>query len=438
MVVSPRSYKRRASTPVISPSLYNSTSGPNEERYLLAEQLSVHSYFMPCTFQITGIVDAVRLEAALQLMNDRHDALRTGFRLDQSGQWFKYVVPYTKARLDIFEIPGADIAQLKLRIHEHFFRKPDFSPESLHGAVLIRRSKLDWVFSFSQHHCISDARSMMIFSRELFALYQGCELSSCPPGYSASLNQQWRSGQNYERSLQFFSKRVSDLGTIAHIVDDRANEAASDAIPSVSILLENELVEAATSAANGAGVTLFTFFYAAVIVLLARATGVATVLTAFQSHGRRNCVDSTECFGPFSNALVVASCLDGAMTMRELLTSVRNDIRSALLHESVPYHHVIRATGIRPLFGINWYPTMPDLRVPGLVLSEVDISDRQSDYDLNFRFVQRAKNLELIIYYRSNGISGDRVQSYAHSLALLSQVLAQDLDAKISASASCD
>ncbi|MBP6878494.1 MAG: AMP-binding protein [Phenylobacterium sp.] len=402
---------------------------PNEERYVLAETLTPHIYILPFTYRIRGRLDVAKLEEALQYVCDRHETMRQGFEPGADGRFEKYVEAAGDASLLYVDMAGAGADEVQSLIHERLFRKPDLTPCSLHTFVLVRTGEDEHVLSISHHHSTSDGQSMRLFTRELFDRYSGVEVSATPVDFSALWEGDWRNSERYEAASAFWRNCLKDVEELVPLPEDRPSGGSSEEL-SVRLTLPPELIEATDAAAKALGVSQFTFFYAVCVVFLARLTGEKLLCTAFQSNGRRLFDDAVNVTGAFSNALVLATPLEEQRPFADLARRLKVDIRAAIDNEICPYHHVIQDSGLHPRFGINWYPLLPKLVAEGLNVSDADLSDRQSDYDLNIRFVRGVDSFEVILFHHL-GTSPERVLDGGRRLLELAGAFARDPDRPI-------
>jgi len=402
----------------------------NEERYVLAEAMTTPVYAIPWWHWISGPLDIARLRTAIAEVCNRHEALRTGFGATPDGGFVKYIEPAVAPQLEVVQAPGADEAEVRRLLRERFFRKPDLSPASLKVFVLIRVAADRHVFGFSLHHSISDGQSSRVFADEVFARYAGREL---PPvrTFSSVVDPEWPESEAYAEAREAWEKRLADAPAAVGWAPDRNDPARLGDDDRVRLPISAETLAHAEAAAEAIGVSLFFYLYAVVLVALSRLTGSAHVQTAFQSHGRAGFAGTDGVIGSFSNALVLTNTVDEAVDIAALARQVRDEARGAVAHEAFPYHHLIREFGIHPKFGVNWFPNLPGPTAEGLQISSGDVSDSQSDYDLNFRFVRTPEGLELVIFYKPDTFGEDRVRGAGLLVAALAEALARDVRAPI-------
>lgn len=116
---------------------------------------------------------------AVQALVKRHEALRTVFRQDESGEVRQWVIgedalPY---RLQYHDLNGAAdaLGKAELLIREDQYLPYDLENGPLFRVMLLRLQEEEYCFYVNIHHIISDGWSMDIFSRDLIALYDGLE-----------------------------------------------------------------------------------------------------------------------------------------------------------------------------------------------------------------------------------------------------------------------
>lgn len=409
---------------------------PNEERYVLAEMLTPQVYAIPWSYRIAGPLDLDRLEAAIWTVTACHDNLRAGFELVAAGSYRKYVEATPSCRLDRFEMPGADVAEVRAFVHSIFYEKPRLTPAALSRYLVIRISPGQYVFALSQHHAISDGQSMRLFIEQVFAILASDAVPSATP-FDACADPDWLSLPAYDEARRWWCAGLNDIDEIIGVAADLGNAGASRD-DSVTLDLPPAFADLVASTARRIGVSRFAVFYAACAVLLARMTDGEAVPTTFQSGGRATMPHVANAIGSFSNALVLVPRVDPAMSFSALARAIGAGMADAVAHEAMPYHHVIKATGVHPKFGINWFPRMPLLSVPGLSIGDGDVSDSESDYDLNFRFVPHPGRIELVLFYKARAISRQRASAVADRYLQLAAALFADPDATIASTRSRD
>lgn len=404
------------------PGLALLTPTPTEERYALAERLTPQVYTIPRLTRIEGRVDAGRLAVAVDALIARHAALRTGFTVDRAGRFWKYIAPTGQKGLEHLELPGASLDEVNEHLRPLLMAKPDLSPPSLAHYHLVTVSPDLHYFSFSNHHSISDGQSARLALEEIFAHYRGEPLPEPAPAPHDIIPADWATTEPCLSQQAWWDAHLADAP------DQRDLPADLDWKDGPPMRAADRLLSPATAAAfeeaaAAMGVSEFTVAYAVTLALLTRLTGALDVLSAFQSNGRRGFPAAARAIGGFSNALVLRAPLDPAQSFTSFTQGLGARIKAAVANELPPYHHVIARTGVHPRFGVNWFPAPPQFEVPGLVLSDASHDLRESDYQLNFRFLRAGAVRRLVLFYRARDLSRARIEALADQFEALALAL---------------
>jgi amino acid adenylation domain-containing protein len=412
---------------------------PNEERYVLSEAISAEAYGNPWSVRIKGRLDEARLRDAIQRMCDRHEGRRTGFEASEDGHFTRYVEARGRPSVRWLRMPGAPAAEVRRTIRAWFFERGDLSPPSFTKILVIELADDEFVLANYFHHAVSDAETHRAALSEIFDTYAGAEPQGEPVQYSDLWDWDWAAAPAYREAETFWIDHLGGVDEIGALAEDGGDAGGEAWTGPVDRRLSAELSEAAKQAAAEAGVSEFTFHYAVALVLLTRLAGQRRVCTTFQSRGRPK-TGADGVHGVFSNSLILATEVDETQSIADLAQRLRGEIRLALTHEAYPYHHVIKATGAYPRFGVNWFPELPVMRVPGLEIERPEMSYGNWEYDLNIRFVryEAAGALDVVIYFREHAFRRERVAAAAEQYAALLAAFARDVRAPIGDTASAD
>ena len=92
---------------------------PNEERYLLAEELTGQVYVAPTATRIIGPMDLSGTEVAIRETCARHEARRTGFERGPDGRFTKYIEAEPRVRMVTLSMPGASDEEIRRTVRAH-------------------------------------------------------------------------------------------------------------------------------------------------------------------------------------------------------------------------------------------------------------------------------------------------------------------------------
>ena len=360
--------------------------GGNQERYLLAERSSESSFFITVWYEVRGPLELTRLTAAIAATISRHASLRTGFVHD-ADVGFSPVVSQ-QAQFDVLELKIANashdaVAQACAGFLE---KATDLgNPQALQRYALLRVGPNHSVLVFSQHHAVSDGRSLDIFVSEVAANYNGDAL---PIGASdAEMVDYAADVESVAAACDYFRNRLEGLEAVPRL--HRNLDSARRQMLTERIELDSSTTEELAKAASSSSV--FSVLASVFAIQISATTGLSDVVFSIQSSGRdRN--DAR--IGSFSNALPIRISIDPEESFLNLTSRMRTLVREAVAHESLPYHLIQRETGAKPDFAINFYPSAPQIRIAGVSVGPREFLLSDSDYSINLRWQRRTEDGE--------------------------------------------
>lgn len=408
---------------------------PNEERYLL-DLLAPEVHGNPWVTRIRGKLDVARLKEAIRETCQRHEIRRARYELDDAGsadQVFRRVIE-PEASFGFLELsmPGASEDQIRKTVRDWRYQRIDRTPRTFTRFLLIHLGQDEMAFSYSFYHATSDGFSQISFLSEMWERYSG--RTEFPPvgAYTDVWDWDWRNSDQYREAEAYWTEKLGGLEGLGAMPADLAGDQPPSDVRPVSHALSGDVIARAADAAKRLGVTEFTFYYAVSLVLLTRLTGAPRVAVEFQSAGRRSIPGAEGVQGCFSNALPLAPEVDEGGSIADLAARIRGDIREAIAHELMPYHHIVRRTGVSARFGINWFPQHETPQVEGLEISRPDMSIGSYAFEMSLRFVRDdAGGMRLAIFYDAQHISQARVADAARQFEALLSAFADHVEAPI-------
>ena len=378
---------------------------PNQERYLLAESGAADSFFITVWYPCDGAPDHDRLQAALWAVVRDEPALRTGFKRDPKHGYrsviFAQVEPQLR-RLDVAELDAPSIAGAAA---PHLSKLQDLSdPAALQHYFLARSADGRFALVFSQHHAISDGRSLDIFIERVAAQYNGAPASTPVP---PALFEQPAVGE--EACADYFRRQLHAESSFPSFHRDRD---APYKIAARSLSLGAELSGALQHAA--ASTSPFSVLAAAFVAQVHAQTGSTDVLISIQSSGRTPATRYE--IGSLSNALAINVRVEPGETFRHLAQRVQELVRAAVKHEALAYHRVQAVTGAKADFALNLYPDAPAPNFKGLSLGPRQFLPSPSDYGVNLRWQRRLSDNDPIYegeaYFDEGSIDPERIDRF--------------------------
>ncbi|CAI2767079.1 non-ribosomal peptide synthetase [Flavobacterium collinsii] len=133
-------------------------------------------YNMPMHTTLKGSYDIERLQKAITATIERHEILRTIFKMEENGDIRQYVQPTAAVnfKLSYVDFRNADDKQASVT---RYINTDSYVPFDLEEGPLFRVSLLQteeetYVFYYNMHHIISDGWSMNVLAKDVFAFYE--------------------------------------------------------------------------------------------------------------------------------------------------------------------------------------------------------------------------------------------------------------------------
>jgi amino acid adenylation domain-containing protein len=400
-----------------------------QERLWFLDQLDAgrSAWSISAAVRFQGRLDLPLLEAALDEVVRRHEALRTTFTVS-GGQPVQVIAPALRVPLPVVDLSGLPgdrgEAELKRQIDEDFHRPFDLATGPLVRALALRlgpedRSE-DHAVAITLHHIVSDGWSMGVLIRELGAVYEALSsglpspLPDLPVQYAdfAVWQRQWLQGEVLERQLGWWRDRLAGAPPVLALPLDRPRPALHTfqgrrrrtELPAATGLALEEL-------ARREGATLFMTLLAAWKALLLRITGEPDLLVG-TPVANRNRSEIEGLIGFFVNTLVMRTDLADEPGFPTLLQRVRETALGAYVHQDLPFEKLVgemapeRNTRHTPVFQVFFSfeeePLLPP-DLPGLRLTPLGADSRTVKFDLTL-LTRRLEGggVELVLGYNSD------------------------------------
>ncbi|WP_255481709.1 non-ribosomal peptide synthetase, partial [Rhodanobacter sp. ANJX3] len=381
-----------------------------------------------------------RFVAALNVLIERHDILRTSFVWDGLSEPHQVVV--RQATLPLIEMAGLPGATATERLHARFDPKSlrmDLTKAPLVQLAVAKDAVEDrWIAVLLRHHLVEDAVSVRIFRDELKTILEGdAHLLPAAPSFRA-LVAQTRGGASKAEHETFFTSMLGDVTepTLPFGIDGAyVTDDVGEARMSVPDAVANRLRDGA----RRAGVSLASLCHLAWAHVIARTSGRDDVVFGTVLFGRlQGTAGADRAAGLFINTLPLRVAVANE--------SIHNQVREThrLLAELMCHEHASLAVAQQcsgvpagtTLFSSllnfrNLLPSQGDAEDGDHPLAAVEWSmgDRFTNYPVSIAVEDYGQALALIGQVVAP-FSAERVCAYlCRALEALADVLHQDMDA---------
>ncbi len=412
------------------------SASKSQERFYFLDKLlgEPASYYEHNVLELSGQFSEEIFKQALAQLMQRHEILRTQYRLDETGQIIQEILPEAQVSLVTADKRSDAAIDIKnLGVQEcSFIKEPfDLSKAPLWRVKLFYTSTNTVVLLFVFHHIVVDGASGSIFFKDLFTLYRALldpnpqlSLSLLPPAFQfrqyAAWEKDWCTSQDYQVQLRYWQQRLS--GYESRIVLPADVHSTSSAIVtqesghSMTFILPEAYHQSMLRLSKAQGATPFTTYLATYFILLAKYTQQKDILvgTAFFNRLLPGCESAVGCF---VNTLPLRCQLENEQTFSTWLKILKADVQYDLLNGQVPYNDIVRSafqkTGhaddlIEAFFvyqlGLNLGASQTDYHLPFTFQSyPVDHETPGTvKYPIGVEFIENQRQVYLTFNYRSD------------------------------------
>ena len=358
-------------------------------------------------------LDALR--QALQDLVNRHDALRTTFLADGSGQ---QIHPVLELSVPLHDFSALDSTESQRKLEEAITLEDEtpfnFATGPLFRAQVFKLSETHHVLVVAAHHLALDGWSISVLLRELSALYpariQGAS-NGLAPAMQFRDYLEWQTlPENRARFAEAESYWVRQFASPPDAIElpaDRPRPGFKTyGADSRELVLSPELYGALKQAAATQGCTLFTYLFASLKVLLHRLTGETDLVVGIHAAGQV-AVDTQK--NPGSRSLVghcvsllpVRSQCNGNEPFGEYLKQINRLVLDAYEHQDYTFGSLVKKLNLPrdasrvPLMPLvfNFSRNNHGLRLPG---SELVWSGKGFNFfDLNIEAMDSGEDLRI-------------------------------------------
>ncbi|HXD33564.1 MAG TPA: amino acid adenylation domain-containing protein [Pyrinomonadaceae bacterium] len=410
------------------------------------------SYNIPQVLKLGGRLDVTALQQTLDFIVDRHESLRTTFKVI-AGEPFQVVSPSAKIKISLIDLedsaPEKREDEARRIITAEGVRPFDLSKDLPLRVTLLRLADRDHFLLLTMHHIVSDGWSMGVFTRELSTVYQIIvdgeqpSLPELPIQYSdfAEWQRDWLQGEVLERQINFWKKSLANAPTLLDLPADHPRPPLqSFSGAHLTFTLPPDLSEKINELSMRSGVTLFMLLLAAFKTLLSRYTGEEDIVVGTPIAGR-NQIETEGLIGFFVNTLALRTDLGGNPTFRELLQRVRDVALGAFAHQDLPFEKLVeelnpvRAVSHSPLFQVLFIlQNVPReaLRLGELSVQRLPAATQTAKFDLTFQVSEGSSGINCWLEYNTDLFERSTIERLRQHLEVLLAGIVANPDCRLS------
>ena len=424
-----------------------------QQRIWFLEQLRPDTaiYNVPVGIQISGPLDPVVAERALNEIVVRHEVLRTVFSSI-------YGLPIQLIRPSLMvELPFSDVSSLgpeeqRERI-ERIKCDEASAPFNLRTGPLlrcrlVRLQDSEHILFITMHHIVSDGQSLEILLHEFTKLYDAFLRHQEPHlpelGFQyvdyADWQNRWMQHGLLEGEIDYWRKQLQDIATV-NLPTDRPRTSLSTVRAGLhSFKLCERVHGGLKEIARQQSATLFMVLQTAFKVLLSRLCGETDVGIGIPVSNRYH-KETVHLIGFFSNTLVLRDVISPRISFRKLLKRVRETTLDAYSHQLIPFEKLVetlqpnRSLVHSPFFQVMFafqQQLLSEMECGVLRLRPFLIDNGAAKFDVTLMMGEGEEGLAGAWQYNSDLFDGGTVARWAESFAVLLEGIVRDEGTEVS------
>jgi amino acid adenylation domain-containing protein len=390
-----------------------------QELLWLLSQVFDHgiAYNAPAAFRLEGELDVGLLEAALQALVQRHEILRTTYRVIDS-QPLQVIGDSAPIELRLIDLGDRPVDERDSEVQRILSEEAAFAFDLETGPMLrptvIRLDARTHVLMIVLHHIATDGWSRGVLYRDLTRLYESLARGEETPMQPLKVqyadyavwHRRWLDGGVAEKQLDDWRKKLAGAPSRLDLPTDHPRPRVRSHLgDQVSLLIDQATRDGIHAVAREGDTTLFVGLLAAFTALLSRYAGQDDIVVGTPFAGR-NRSELEGMVGYFINPLPLRIDLSGDPTFAELLGRARETTLDAFAKADVPYDMVVRATNPErdlsqtPVFQAmivlhnpEWQTERPTFEPQGLKATELVYSKGWAKFDVLLGMSERTTGL---------------------------------------------
>jgi len=401
--------------------------------------------------RIDGLFDAAALARAVDEIVQRHETLRTTFKLVE-GQPAQFVssTQTTKLQLlDLSHLPEAEREAESLQLAgAEPLRRFELAEESLLRATLVRLSSDAHVLLITIHHIVCDRWSQGLLIGELLTLYQAfaadqhSSLPELPVQYPdfALWQHDWLQSEEMKKQLSYWTKQLDGAPVALDIPTDRPRTTGvRGQSKKFRFTFSRELMEKIKKLSRDEDTTLFVVLLATLNTLLYRYTAQPDIVVG-SVIANRNRPEIVNLIGLFANTVLLRTRLAVDLSFRDLLKQVAEMSLDSQTNQDLPFEKLAQelqteGKGVprfQVVFNLQKSPA-PFRPLPGLTLSQIDVSQELASFDLFWLLEETDDGLSGLLEYNSALFDDSTIDQFSEAFIQILQTAVQQPDTLLSA-----
>ena len=387
------------------------------------------------TLKLCGALNGPALQKSLDVLVNRHDALRCTFDPQKNCIRVLDNISVTMPTIDLsVKKPGERSAALQDILHSAASEPFDLAHGPLVRAKLIKLDAEQHTLLFTSHHIVCDGWSTNVLLGELGQLY-GAETNGStanlpaptPFREYAQSQAKWRQTPEHEAVESWWAKQFADPVTPLELPTDRPRGSVKS-FPGNTVrrIIGASAYQRIKRFGAQNGCTMFATVLTGFATLLHRLTNQADIVVGIPSAGQ-SLVETDSLVGHCVNFLPVRSSFENDPSVAGVLTHMRGALLDAYDHQNYTYGSLIQKLGLRrdpsrlPLVEVqfNLERVGTGLTFPGLQVQVDPCPKSFVNFGLFLNVVESDDGLVIDCDYNTDLFDAQTIDRWLHHLEVL-------------------
>ncbi|MFC4634987.1 amino acid adenylation domain-containing protein [Dokdonia ponticola] len=405
-------------------------------------------YNMPFHTVLEGDYDIDCFCKAVLAVIDRHEILRTVFKLNDEGELRQYI---TSSEVLDFKIGYTDFREASdslgdaMRyINEDAYSSFDLEVGPLFRVSLLRTADDSYIFYYNMHHIISDGWSMAVISKDVLAFYESFKTET--PLAIHSLNIQYKDYAAWQLSKLDQDESGIDKAYWTSLLSGELpllNLPSSLLRPSIKThhgngfrtYISKEDTSALKDFSQQYNGSLFISLLSIWNVLFYKYTSAKDIVIGSPVAGRDH-ADLGDQIGFYVNMLALRNKIHPSESFVSLFNRVKNTTLASYEHQMYPFDHLVEAIDVKrdisrsAIFDVMLVLQNTTDLSSDMIISEEDVTTitdshkKVSKYDIEIGFQEIGDYLSFDMTYNTDVYEADMIKNLmSHFKQLLHNIL---------------
>lgn len=328
------------------------------------------AYHIPFEVQLEGDYDRNVLEEAIRYVIDRHEILRTVFRLNSEKEVQQHILSAKELNFSLDYKDFTTVEDSLYKVNEYIKEDLNISFDLENGpllrAALLKYENNSYYFYCSLHHIICDAWSIPILKSEILTVYTALQTNKVPALHELRIQYKdytlWSlenlEGESFLKQKAYWLDKLSTETPILELPITGTRPAVKTYNGQTLKTYFNTNISNAVNAYQKSNEgSLYMVMLTTLHVMLAKYTGNNDTIIGSPFAAREH-MDLNNQIGFYTNTLAIRNRVEQSDSFDTFFTAVKQSILEAHNNQQYPFEEVVKALNLKkdtsrnPLFDV--------------------------------------------------------------------------------------